>query len=51
MTADEAKVICDIMMTADGRCLNCASGLLEKFLEKFPQFKAQVDEAWGGEFI
>jgi len=40
MGEDEARLICEIMITADDRCSRCGYKLLKRFARQFPQFKA-----------
>lgn len=46
MTAEEAKRVVEIMMTADGGCSSCARDLLEEFSETFPEFRHVCGEAF-----
>ncbi len=38
MTEKEAKIVLDIMETADGGCPYCVRSLIKQFIDKFPEF-------------
>ncbi len=50
MIEDEAKIVINIMMTADGDCYNCARNLIEKFKITFPQFKDLADKLYNEKY-
>jgi hypothetical protein len=43
MTPKEAKVILDVMATADGGCPYCVSELFDVFSKHFPEYNYLVD--------
>jgi hypothetical protein len=50
MTIEEANQVIKIMMTADDYCPYCTSGLLKKFIKKFPEYKKMCKEEFEKEF-
>lgn len=42
MTPEEATIVANIMLTADGGCENCYRSLLAQFSEAFPMFSVEI---------
>ena len=50
MTEQEAKIILEIMTTADGECSCCTRDLFKQFLENFPLFTPLARNVWSNRF-
>jgi hypothetical protein len=46
MTKEDIELVAKIMLTADCFCSNCASDLIEKLQETFPEFKETIQAVY-----
>ena len=46
MTLDEAERLIKILSSADGGCVSCATGLMDAFVEAFPEFEYKLTGDW-----
>ena len=50
MTRDEAKIVLDIMKTADSECWDCAGKLFNRFIKQYPQYMDLAKDIYQNKF-
>jgi hypothetical protein len=50
VTASEARKVMRILLTADGGCNCCVEDLLQKFVEVWPQHRADCEKVFNRHF-